>query len=72
MADCPPCPPAAEITVDPRLIDAILDFTGEVAEVAGSLTNLGMGDEAARLIDALDRLDAAGGKEGDDDAPQAG
>jgi hypothetical protein len=47
-------------TVDPRLIEAVVDFTTEVAEVAGTLTNLGMSDEAGRLIGALNRLDAAG------------
>ena len=56
-----PCPPCFEVELDPRLLGAVVDFTGEVADVAATLTNLGMSDEAGRLIDALDRLDAAGG-----------
>ena len=52
--------PVLEVHVDPRLIDAVLDFTGEVADVAATLANLGISDEAARLADALDRLDQAG------------
>lgn len=48
----------ARVVVDPRLVDAVVEFTQEVAEVAGTLLNLGLNDEAARLLDALDRLDA--------------
>lgn len=51
----------AEVTVevDVRDLDAVVDFTGEVAAVAATLTNLGMTDEARQLLDALDRLDSA-------------
>lgn len=57
--------PCFTITVDPRLVDAVVDFTSEVADVAHSLTNLGITDEARRLSAALDRLDEAGGDDGD-------
>ncbi len=56
--------PVATIVVDPRLFDAVVDFTTEVADVAASLCNLGLGDECRRLTSALDRLDDA---QGDDD-----
>jgi hypothetical protein len=46
------------VVMDPRLIRQIVDFSGEVAEVADTLTNLGLDDEAGRLLAALDRLDA--------------
>ncbi|MFN2345171.1 MAG: hypothetical protein ABR616_05610 [Dermatophilaceae bacterium] len=49
---------AFTVEVDPRLLDAIVSFTAEVADVAHSLVNCGLTDEAARLVDALDRLDA--------------
>lgn len=52
------------ITVDPRLFDAVVTFTVTVAETAATLQNLGMTDEARRLLDALDRLDAAGDDDG--------
>ena len=58
--------PVATFTIDPRLIDAVVDLTTEVADVAYSLRNLGIHDEASRLVVALDLLDAAGG--GDDGA----
>lgn len=51
---------AAVVEIDPRLLDAVVDFTGEVADVAATLTNLGITDEAARLTGALDRLDQTG------------
>jgi hypothetical protein len=47
------------VHIDPRLFDAVLDFTGEVVEVADTLTNLGLNEEAGRLLGALDRLDDA-------------
>lgn len=53
------------IEVDPRLIEAVVDFTTVVADVAYSLRNMGMAEESARLVTALDTLDAAGA---DDDA----
>jgi hypothetical protein len=46
------------VVMDPRLIRQIVDFSGEVAEVAVTLTNLGLDAEAGRLLAALDRLDA--------------
>ena len=49
------------VTLDPRLIDAVVEFTGEVASVAHDLAGRGEFDMAERLSDALDRLDAAGG-----------
>ena len=55
-----PQQPVLEVVIDPRLIDAVVDFTGEVADVAATLTNLGISDEADRLVYALDRLDQAG------------
>lgn len=58
-----PCPPCFEVELDPRLLGAVVDFTGEVAEVAATLANLGVAEEAGRLIEALDRLDAAGGEQ---------
>jgi hypothetical protein len=58
---------APVVTLDLRLLDAVVEFTTEVAQVAYSLRNLGMHDEAARLVVALDRLDAAG--RDDDDSP---
>ena len=54
------------IHVDPRIIDAVVDFTTEVADVAYALRSVGMDDESRRLVSALDRLDCAG--RGDDDA----
>lgn len=57
--------PCLTIEVDPRLIDAVVTFTTEVADVAYTLRNLGLHDEASRLVVALDTLDAAGA---DDDA----
>jgi hypothetical protein len=48
------------VVIDPRLIDAVVAFTTEVAETAATLANLGMTDEASSLLAALDRLDAAG------------
>jgi hypothetical protein len=56
-------------SVDPRLFDAIVDFTGEVADVAATLLNIGRRAEGNLLLRALDRLDAAG--RDDDDAPPA-
>lgn len=52
------------IEVDPRLFDAVVTFTGEVAEVAATLRNLRMDDEAGRLLQALDDLDDAGKDDG--------
>ena len=52
--------PCLTIEVDPRLIEAVVDFTTEVADVAYTLANLGMSEEAGRLTAALDTLDAAG------------
>jgi hypothetical protein len=55
-----PTTTAGVFTIDPRLLDAIVAFTGEVAEVAMTLRNLGLHDEAGRLVIALDTLDTAG------------
>lgn len=52
--------PCLVVEVDPRLIEAVVDFTGEVADVAHTLWNLGMHAESARLVAALDTLDAGG------------
>ena len=59
--------PILNVVVDPRLLDAVVTFTGQVADVAATLSNLGLADEAGRLTDALDHLDAAPGD--DRDAP---
>lgn len=56
--------PCLTIEIDPRLVDAVVDFTTEVADVAYDLRLVGLADESGRLTAALDRLDAAGG---DDD-----
>jgi hypothetical protein len=53
-------PAVVVAAIDPRLIDAVVEFTSEVADVAMSLANLGLSDEAGRLAVALNRLDAAG------------
>lgn len=45
------------IVVDPRLIEQIVVFTGEVAAVAHDLFVDGHTGPAGRLRDALDRLD---------------
>ena len=58
--------PCVVVEIDPRLVEAVVDFTTKVADVAYTLRNLGMHDESARLTTALDTLDAAGGT---DDAP---
>lgn len=52
--------PCLTIEVDPRLIEAVVDFTTTVADVAYTLSNLGLAEESARLTTALDTLDAAG------------
>jgi len=57
--------PVLTIQVDPRLIDAVVDFTTEVADVAYSLRNVGLAEESGRLVAALDRLDCAGGHNND-------
>jgi len=57
--------PVLTIQVDPRLIDAVVDFTTEVADVAYTLRNVGMADEAKRLVAALDQLDGAGDEHDD-------
>ena len=54
-----------KIVVDPRLLDAVVAFTGEVAAAAHDLFVNGHTEQASRLRDALDRLDAP---EVDDDA----
>jgi len=44
--------------VDPRLIDAVVEFTGEVQLVAADLADAGA-PQAERLCAALDRLNGA-------------
>jgi len=46
-----------DITVDPRLLDRVVDLTRTVADVAADLRAEGH-PVADRLIDALDSLDA--------------
>lgn len=44
--------------IDPRLIDAVVEFTGAVQDVAADLVDLGVDEPASRLCGALDRLNA--------------
>lgn len=46
------------VVIDPRLIDQVVEFTGEVAAVAHDLFAEGHTGQASRLRDALERLDA--------------
>lgn len=58
MCPCPPAVAALTVNIDPRQLDQVVDMTREVAEVAATLVNLGMTQESARLLAALDHLDA--------------